>query len=181
MPAQAPFTAYIQLYPSKTGTRWEKVRELEKLGYYIDQALASDTALNLARPGGGASLSDGRFGWEYGGVSVKPAFGQTPAQATVVGFYDPDTVETDGPEADLHEQTYSDTQVFHAGAALTGPMGAVPWLKNPTAKVDAEVKALKANLEQFLRLYLPAGVGWKIIKVDLRGVVYGYGGYHFPL
>ena len=205
MAATLPFKYDIQLYPTQTfTTRMERVRELEKIGNMIAEALSGssrsmddatfpttyDTSINLASPGGGCSRSFGRFGWLFGGVAVKPAFGRVPAQATLVGFYDPETVpqpinymdvisSTHQEEYNAYKQTYPDTQVFCCNSVKTGPMGyTVTNQPNPT--VDAEVSSLRANIEYWITAGMPGDFKFTTYRVELRGVIYGRGGFHFP-
>ena len=200
-----PFTYNIQLYPTLTfTTRMERVRELERWGNMIAEALsgssrsmddatfptAYDISVNLASPGGGCSRSFGRFGWMFHGVAVKPAFGQTPAQCTLVGFYDPETVphpvnymdivsSTNPQEYNAYNQTYADTQVFCCNSVKTGPMGYTVTNK-PDPSVDAEVASLRTNIEYWITSGMPGNFKFTTYRIELRGVIYGYGGFTFP-
>ena len=205
MSATLPFVYSIQLYPSTSfNTRMERVRELERWGNMIAEALSGssrsmddatfptpyDISVNLASPGGGCSRSFGRFGWLYGGVSVKPAFGRTPAQATLVGFYDPETVphpvnymdiisSTNPQEYNAYHQTYADTQVFCCNSVKTGPMGNTV-TNQPDPSVDAEVSALRSNIEHWITTGMPGNFKFTTHRIELRGVIYGFRGHHFP-
>ncbi len=184
MPTLAPFTAYIKLYPAPVTKRTERVRELERLGQLIGAALEPDRSIWLANPGGGEVRSYGPFSTEQvGGVAVKPGFGETPPQATIVGFFDPylspnptDNIQDDAP---LFTQPEPDIQLFSGGNTWTGPSKAL-WAHNPSTRVGVEVKALKANLELYIGNGIPAGIDFKVFRIDYSNVTFGDRGVTFP-
>lgn len=181
----APFTLYLKLDPNQSNTlnRWEQIRELEKIGYQIYQALANDSQLQLAQPGGGQAVNLEQFGLQQYGVAVKPRFGATPAQATITGFFDITNLNVGQQAGDppvLSTQPYPNTQVICGGELVSGPMGAQPWATNPQPWVAEVVAALKAQVEQDLFENLPATIVASVFRIDYQGSIYGDGGFHFP-
>jgi hypothetical protein len=186
MPQLAPVTLYLRIEPNQANNenRWEQVNELNKFGYMIYNALLESPNLDLAQPGGGVAQNLGGFGLQQYGMAVKPRFGATPAQATITGFYNVDSVfhgTDDLGDRDLATQPYPDTQVISGGQWRTGPAGAKPWQANPQPWVAGVVKALKAEVEEYLAVNLPTSMVVSVFRIDYQGSIWGDGGYHFPV
>ena len=182
-----PFVAYLKIVPERgSGRRFEAVRSRDRTAQQINADIISAIGnedltaqtVNIAQPGGGAddarrleNLSPDTetcLSKLVSGCAVKPAFGSEPAQVTVVGFYHSD---------DENIPPYNEKTIIHAGGVVSGPSAGSPaWAGRPTAKANADVKALKSGLEGAI-----VAVAAEIIKIDFNGIIYGRGGYHFPL
>lgn len=177
-----PFKAYILLNIPMLNKRQEQIHALNKAGYFIQQGLSKDLALNLAKPGG-APFDDQLYGFgnpiSVGHVAVKPQFGDSPPQATIVGFYDinlsayPTKLNTTLPN--------NNHTVFHAGSVLTGDNGSQPWIDNPVQTVSDHVKSLKTNLISYISQTYPSSLGtFSVFRIEFNGIIFGDRGYHFP-
>lgn len=226
MATRAPFTAKIKLYPARPGGRIEYMRELQRLGYYIGEALRLNAAIWSAQPGGGPDprvlVTLDTPGVNK--VAVKPQFGTAqadaklyvnannptqlpvrstttvlqnnngvltlsnptntvrvvPAQATIVGYYDPGAVSSsEVADAQLYTAPQPAATVFCCNEVVSGNRN-YSWLQNPNIRVANEVKALRATLIQSIRENVPAAVQFEVYQIDYAGVVWGNRGYHFP-
>lgn len=170
---QMPFTVHLKIVPDRTGRRFEQVRDLQKLGYFIYQALVHEPTLNLALPGGGQALNQGQWSDLVYGAAVKPQFGETPAQAQLTGFYLlPDTT----PVAPQPQ-----TQLICAGAWVTGPYNQTPYVTDPDPLIQGQVKALVTMIETLVNEGLPSHYGpVEVFRLDYANITWGDRGRSFP-
>ena len=187
MANKVPFVAYFRIVPERgSGKRFEIWRSREKLAHLIWRDLndilestpegtpvgtEADEVANFAAPGG--SVTWGLAADEYSlantmsAVAVKPQFGEFPDTATVVGFYNSETVVP-----------YAEKTLISGGRVVTGPAAGAPgWdpSTDPNAANQAAAKSLKTALESAI-----TSVDAEMIKLEINGVVYGQGGRHFP-
>lgn len=165
-----PFTAYFQI-EEIAGKRSERTYNLHYIAEEIYEALSAIAGINIAKPGGGQSKvyfsEHGALSNMVYGCGVKPAFGDTPAQAMITGFY---TVENDNDPA------YSETQIFSAGAVYTASRS-TSYNASPVTQHAEEVKALKLELDNAVS---DLGFDCELYKLEYNGVKYGARGLHFP-
>ena len=196
------FVAYVKLYPAIIPAKWgqskrtERIRELQRLGDFIYASLAknpdpdvgNDRAVWIATPGGSAHRNYGlRGAGGQPGVAVKPGFGATPPQATIVGFFSPyyQFNVTDGPAYLNDEPSYTQPQPswnYYSNEYdhyLTG-FKSQTCLANPDKTVANEVYTLKTNLEAYITAGLPGGVQFNVFRIFYKGVTFGDRGLHFP-
>lgn len=171
----AEFEAFIRVVPNN-GRRFEYVRDLQRLGQLVYEEV-NDNASNvtLAMPDGGQYRSIEAFSEYVAGTKVKPQFGETPAQLELTGYYSVSTANA---------QTCENTMVFHAGVAVSGPIGYKPSIiaGHPTSAVLSEVKALKSELESAITSITDTtGTDLKIFRLIYKGIIFGDRGVHFPL
>lgn len=177
-----PFVVRAQITPQRgTGKRFEYIRSLEKIGYLINRDLQNNfSSGNMASPGGSgeSGIAPGVLDNTTSGLSglvsivaVKPEFGQDPDMVTVVGFYQPNNYDSTMPP-------YGTRTVDFDGVPTTGPASGAPgWTTAmmPSTTEVTYVKALKAALEAAV-----VSTTWTILFIELNGVKWGRGGYHFP-
>lgn len=167
----SPFTLHLRIVPNNPQRRFEYWRDMQKIAYLAHQALSSISSINIVQPSGGQMSSFGRLGGMVPGLAAKPQFGETPAQLMVTGFY-----QTELPNSQPHPEK----MLLHTGQALSGP-GSAPWSAGPQSAVDAQVAALKAEIETALDAGLPETAQYSVFRLEYKGIVYGDRGYHFPL
>lgn len=174
MPKQVPFTAHVRVVPNRAnGKRFEYVRDLQKIATQVYSELEADAELALAAPGGGQHQSyHGSGGWSgaTNAMAVKPQIGQFPAQLMITGY-----IETDTPNT----PPVPNKTIIHTGTADTGYGGSAPWSVNPVTATDTLAKSLKTKLDVAVNAVLGSS-DWDVYKIDVAGVMYGHGGYHFP-
>lgn len=174
MPKQVPFTAHIRVVPNRAnGKRFEYIRDLQKIATQVYSELEEDTELALATPGGGQYQSyhgSGGWGGATNGMAVKPQIGQNPAQLMVTGYIEADTANI---------PPVPNKMLIHTGTVDTGYGGSAPWSTNPTTATDDLAKSIKTKLETAVTAVLGSS-DWNVYKIDVSGVMYGHGGYHFP-
>lgn len=179
-----PFNLHVRIVPdfgptttgpSSKGGRFERWRDMQKIGILMYDALSDVSDLKIAAPGGG------QHGSYYGGANnnsgikngfaVKPQFGNTPAQASISGFY------RDTTNANI--QNFNETTRISGGYEYSGPNNE-PWLENPRSELETLVSSLKTLVESQFTAELPAGIIYNVYRLELAGVIYGNRGYHFP-
>jgi len=171
-----PFTVHIEVVPERPGKRFEYLRSLSKISVLVYDALAAVTDLHVAQPGGGQNAQFGdidrraALGSYASGTAIKPQFGETPAQLMLTGFYEVDAENV---------QQWSNTQRFSGNEVYSGAVAHANDATPQTA-TDNEVKALKTALESAINGAMPAGITWRIFRLDYAGIVYGDRGFHFP-
>lgn len=174
MANMVPFTAYAKIVPERgDGKRWELRRSRERIAYLVHNDLVNNlTVGNIAHPGGdgvwGLAEDASSLSLDINTVAVKPQMGQDPDLVTIVGFYDGDAAKV----------PYSEISVIHAGETRTGPLAGAPgWRADlgPSANSVVEVKALKTALTAAI-----TSVSIEIVRIEIAGVIYGRGGFHFP-
>ena len=182
MPNWMPFTAQLKLTPARPEKRFERVRELQHLAHLIYESLQTQPSLNLALPGGGQAENYGRWSDLVYGTAVKPQFGETPAQATVTGFWDHIPVPIPSPvplAASLAPQPQQ--QLIHAGAWVTGPYNQTPFKNNPSPIIQNQVKTLVVLLETAANAGLPQNVApVTVFRLEFANIVWGDRGHTFP-
>lgn len=178
MPKQVPFTVHIRVVPDRgNGKRFEYIRDLQKLAMLAYEGLSTVPELQVATPGGGATLSLGDYNRRGGlggyanATAAKPQIGASPAQLMLTGFYE---------SGNINSPTHPDVQRISGGEVYTGPT-AHSNKAGPTAMVDSEVATVKGLIEGALAEYLPEGAAYEVFRLDYAGVIYGDRGYHFPL
>ena len=168
-----PFTVHFKVKPDRTGKRFEHVRDLQKLGYFIYQALKIEPTLNLALPGGGQAANLGQYSDLVYGTAVKPQFGETPAQAQVTGFWwIPSIVPiTAQPQR----------QLIHAGQWVVGPYNQTPADTDPNPTIQGQVKSLVDLLEGLANAGLPGHYDpVEVFRLDFANITWGDRGRSFP-
>ncbi len=173
-----PYTVWIRVVPKfGQGARLTYVRSLEKMGWAVENALttATPTPFNIAAP-----------------VATTFQFGDNYARLTIVGF-DPQkqitgTWVNNGPTTPvqhINSGVYpGDKTALHSGSEG----GSLAAGQDPTAQVDAAVKALRNALFTTLNPVLSVmSTNWYkdcINAIEYNGVKYGVkkqGGRSFPL
>lgn len=176
-----PFTVHVCITP-KFGSgdlkskRFEYWRDMQKIATIAYEALAAESTIQIATPGGGQQTSSsgralGGIGGMTAGTAVKPQIGQTPAQMMFTGFYQSSAANI---------QPHPEKMLISGGETWTGP-GAHAWEDNPVATIASEVATLKATIESVLAAALPIpNTTYQVFRIDYSGVVFGDRGYHFP-
>jgi len=184
MANRVPFKAYFKIVPNRgSGKRFEIHRSREQISNRVWNDLndtledsmneptdaGTSSMMNFAVPGGGVqwSLAEDTGSKLMNGVALKPQFGEFPETLTVVGFYDSDNVVP-----------YREKQLISAGRTWTGPATGAPGYSDNTEPSDgnrADAVALKAALEAAI-----TSVSVEVIRLEVCGVAYGHGGFHFP-
>lgn len=171
MANKIPFTAYARVTPERgKGKRFEAIRSLERIAHLIYVDLVGHFAGNTSSPGGdgtwGLISSTDSLSQDSNIVAVKPQFGQDPDMVTIVGFYN-----------GTGSVPYRENVLLHGGQYVSGPDGAsgVRVADVPSTTSVADVKALKTALEVAV-----THASMTIIKIEVAGVTYGRGGFHFP-
>ncbi len=177
-----PFTMHVRIVPDRgsgvlKSKRFESVRDIQKIGTLMFDALTDEASLNIAEPGGGqhqSFLGSGRGGMSglTRGFAVKPRIGETPAQAMITGFWN---------ESTPNDQPHPEHERISGGDTYSGPAIAIPWTQNPVTAVDTMVTSLKSLVEAAFATDLPGGVIFEIFRIDINGVIYGDRGHHFPI
>lgn len=174
MPKFVPFTAHVRVVPNRGfGKRFENIRDLQKIATQVYSELEADTDLALANPGGGQHQSfKGLGGWSgtTNATAVKPQIGESPAQLMITGFLS---------STNNNNPVHPDKPVIHTGTYQEGVGGDHGWVANPTTTADGYATTLKTKIETAVNAILGA-TDWNIFRLDVAGVVYGDGGYHFP-
>jgi len=173
-----PFTMHIRIVPDHgsgqlKSKRFENWRDMQKIATLMHESLEDQSSLTLAQPGGGqhSSASTSAFSGLTGGGAVKPQMGETPAQVMFTGFWDDNS---------NNDQNHPEHQRISGGEIYEGPATAIPWVQNPTTKVDGMVTALKNTVEAALATDLPSGIIFSVFRIEMSGIIYGDRGYHFP-
>jgi len=162
-----PFTAHIRVVPHRAnGKRLEYVRDGQKIAVRIYEELEDVASIHIASPGGGQSADVGKT---IKGMAFKPQMGQVPAQLMITGFYEYTEIVNNYPQK----------QVISGGEYQEGYAGSHGWNVNPISAVDTMAKSVKAILETAASSVL-GNDDWNIFKLDINGVLYGSGGFHFP-
>jgi len=180
-----PFTAYFKIVPNRgNGKRFEIQYSRENMaGLVHNDLLTNFINGNIAQPGGTvtSSLAEGPAN-VISAVAVKPQFGDSPDTLTVVGFYnqpgEDSADETGEDSADENHPPYGEITIISHGAVLTGPgtgpVGRVMGV-TPSANNTNIAAALRAEL-----LAAITSVSVELIKLEVAGQAYGWGGVHLP-
>ena len=188
MANRVPFTAYFRIVPERgSGKRFEIQRSRERIAQLVwydlnnvlENAMQSATTgtgtsaemANFAVPGGTITWTlaadESSIGMSMPAVAVKPQFGEFPDAVTVVGFFERDVAVP-----------YREKQLISSGRVWRGPAAGAPGYSSDTEPSDAnraDVLAIKDALEAAI-----TSVSVDMIKLEVSGVSYGRGGYHFP-
>lgn len=175
MPKFIPFTAHVRVVPSRgNGKRFEYIRDLQKIATLVYTELDADADLSIASPGGGQHQSyRGLSGWSgaTNATAVKPQIGQNPAQLMITGFLS---------STDNNEPVHPNKPVLHTGSYQEGVGGDHGWSANPTSTADGYATSLKTKVDAAVNAVLGGSADWNIFRLDVAGIIYGDGGYHFP-
>lgn len=183
MKNNVPFTAYLRIVPNRaSGKRFEIRRSLEKISQEIYESLMDVDRINLAISGSsGTNTSKAIDGDSLSNMSminaIRPQFGQFYNMVTIVGFINDNAF--DDNNVHRNEPPYSDMTVINANEITKIPAsGARGWNKDtmPTQSAIKLVKELKTILDNAIEDIEGASVR----KIDINGVVWGEGRYHFP-
>ena len=167
-----PFTAHMKLHPHRPGKRFEQMRDLQKLGYLVYQALAAEPTLNLARPGGGQALNFDQYSDLVYGTAVKPQIGETPAQAMITGFWSLPSTQPVVAQPQV--------QLISSGKWVTGPYNQTPYAQDPDPNIQAQVKLLVTLLESRVAALYSGQDPIKIFRLDYANIIWGDRGRHLP-
>ncbi len=177
-----PFTVHIRIVPRRPGKRWEYIRSLQKLSVLIYNSFSALGGFQFAQPGGGQAQQFGEINHRGGygdysdGMAIKFQIGQSPSQLMITGFYN-----STAPNL----QAYADHQLISGGRVAGGTTWSGPGPHSndatPVATIDSEVKTVKAALKAAITSAIPSGITWTIFRIDYNGVIYGIGGFHFPM
>ena len=174
---QVPFTAQFKLLPTMLYKRSEQMHELQKIGAFIYSALISLPNINIAMPGGGQDAGSHTFSNAAMCTAVKPQFGETPAQATVTGFYLVGEY-TDGIQIPIAPQ--AQVQLISCGQTLTGPRSNCLWDSNPNPILTSQAMTLKTMMETAINADLPPSYNHvSVFRLDYQGVIFGDRGLSF--
>lgn len=171
MPNLAPFVVYFRVVPYRNKRR-EQLLDLQRMARLIYGGLSTLDSININVPGGGNEsgiVGSSGSGLSYG-LAFKVQIGQQPAQIMAAGFYH---------SSNTKSQVYPDINQIDAQGLKSGD-GGQPWFSNPNSNVSDDVKALKAILEASVAASAPNDT-ITVYRIEYRGVVWGDGGYHFPL
>jgi hypothetical protein len=189
MAEQIPFVVYIRIVPARgSGTREEVVHDRAKSAYFIYKDLeeyggnTGDEAIVLPLPGGSArfDINSDSLSTTSWGAAVKPQFGEAPDTVTIPGFVTLD----DATYTDTYEDSpYQELSIIHSSVShnaignktITGPGGAIPgWkaLQGPTPQNNIAATVLKDTINTVIST-------GEVIAVEIKGVRYGRGGFHF--
>lgn len=169
-----PFTVHVRVVPDRGfGKRFENIRDLQKIATQVYSELDSDADLEIASPGGGQHQSfKGLGGWSgaTNAMAAKPQIGESPAQLMIAGFLS---------STDNNNPVHPDKPVIHTGDYQEGVGGGHGWTANPTTAADGYATTIKGKVETAVTAIL-GSADWNVFRIDVAGIVYGDGGYHFP-
>ncbi len=74
---------------------------------------------------------------------------------------------------------YSDKTEILGDEYLSGAGGSQSYRTNPSATVEAEVKALKVILDSVIAAKTPND-DMTVFRIDYKGITWGDRGFHFP-
>jgi len=174
---KVPFQAYISLLAPRPGTRWEYLRDFQKIAVFIYDALNTESSIQMPAPEGsqflnGSGDNNGSFSTSYGGLGIKPRFGDFPDMLTVSGWYLVDRNNT--PVATLDNTIFAQNQIWN----LQYPN---VHRTNIQSFIYTEVAALKSLLLSACQSAYPVDNStYKMFQMDYSGLVFGYKGQGFP-
>jgi hypothetical protein len=179
-----PFTVHFKIVPERgDGKRFEAQRSRQRFANLIHTDLVENfTTGNIAEPGGGQHWGIGgdasSSSMQRNSAAVKPQFGESPSTVTVVGFYEPDPLPAD-PLTPYQEKQIIHSGTTHNQTSQSGPAAGAPgWEPSyePSAANRTLVSSLKTDLEAAI-----SSVTIETMTIELQGIKWGRGGYHFPL
>ena len=176
MSAQVPFTAYFRTVPARGSTKWDYIRDLQRLGVQLYAELQSVSQITLPVPGGGQNELSGQFGSITNGTGVRPQIGNNPSLLMIEGFYTAASNPSDQPVLPL--------TLIHSNEVLTGPRGPRLWdgaSGYPTAAVTAEVSTLRGLLNAAAAIITDDSGGHpELFKLNYKNITWGDTGITFP-
>lgn len=176
MSAQVPFTAYFRTVPARGKTKWNYIRDLQRLSILMYTELQSVSQITLPVPGGGQNQLGDQFGSIASGTGVRPQIGNNPSLLMIEGFYTASSNPSDQPAPPL--------TLIHSNEVLTGPRGPRLWdgaTGQPTSVVIAEVAALHTILNTAaLAITDDSGGHPELFRLNYKNINYGDAGISFP-
>ena len=147
-----PFTAYIRVVPKDSNRRSEVIRDLQKIASRIEDDLndANDNSI---------------FDFAKP-IAETPQFGNYPARITIHGHM---AVRSNVPKQPLEDQVIVSDNQFTSGHSSLGSSRRIP---------VTELNFIVSQLKNFL-LNSSTYIN-EIIRINVMGVTYGIGGFHFP-
>jgi hypothetical protein len=176
MSALVPFTAYFRTIPARNKSKWDYIRDLQRLGIALYSELESVSQITIPEPGGGQNQMSGQFGSITNGAGVRPQIGNNPSLLMIEGFY----TAASSPSA----QPAPALTLIHSNEVLTGPRGPRLWdgtTGQPTAVVVAEVSTLRGILNTAASAIADDSGGHpELFRLTYKNIIYGDAGQTFP-
>jgi hypothetical protein len=177
MSALVPFTAYFRTVPARGKSKWDYIRDLQRLGIQLYGELKLVPQITMPEPEGGQNQLSEKFGSIANGMGVRPQIGNNPSLLMVEGFYTVSSNPSDQPVGPI--------TLIHSNEVLTGPRGARLWdgaSGYPTATVVAEVKALHTALDTAASTITDdSGNHPEVFRLVYKNITYGDAGQTFPV
>jgi len=176
MSALVPFTAYFRTVPARGDSKWDYIRDLQRLGIQLYGELKLVSQITMPDPEGGQNQLNAQFGSIANGMGVRPQIGNNPSLLMVEGFY----TASSSPSA----QPAPAITLIHCNEVLTGPRG--PRLYDgatgqPTTVVVNEVKALHTLLDAAASAITDdSGNHPTLFRLNYKDILWGDGGLTFP-
>ena len=197
----AAFTAHFKIIPSfgpayAPGSKFTAIRDMQRIAYWVYQALLSADNVNIATPGGGQAMNLNQvdlYSDLASGCAVKPQIGQNPAQLMITGFYNvggqiaqpvSNMPAIGAGSNEYYDQTNGDFGDANGGHYITGPGGNWGWggsSGQPTSAVNSEVVALVASINAAIAAS-PSNAknSVSLFRLEYNGIIFGDRGYTFP-
>jgi len=152
-----PFRAFVKFVPDlANGRRWEMIRHFEKVQFLIEDALVSETSIEISEQ-----------------VAFTVQIGQSPGRFTIVGFHitsgenDP-PVDTATQPGEIHSGTVPGEKTAVIPAIPRG--GDLARRQDPAARTTNQAVDLRSDLESALSGI--SGLG-EVFYLEYNGVKYG--------
>lgn len=153
-----PFTCFLRVEPLP-GKRWERIRDIEQLANDAEDALET------------IACDDGSYGLSFDftkPVAFTRQFANKQARLSFHGHLcaqlPPDTFT----KTPVGERT-----VVNAGEYKTGPGAS----RRPTRYPDSSLDTLVTEFKDLIE----STTGLTVTRIELARVIYGDGGFHFPI
>ena len=176
MSALVPFTAYFRTIPARGKTKWDYVRDLQRLGVLLYTELQLVSQITMPVPGGGQNQLSDQFGDIANGAGVRPQIGNNPSLLMIEGFYTANSNPSDQPAPPL--------TLIHSNEVLSGPRGPRLWdgaSGYPTATVTAEVQTLSGLLNAAASVITDDSGGHpELFRLSYKNITWGDTGMTFP-
>lgn len=171
-----PFTAYFRTVPARSKSKWDYIRDLQRLGILLYTELQSVSQITLPVPGGSQNQLSDKFGSIANGAGVRPQIGNNPSLLMIEGFYTATSNASAQPAPPL--------TLIHSNEMLTGPRGPRLWdgaTGYPTATVTSEVSTLRGLLNTAASAITDdSGEHPELFRLTYKNIVYGDAGQTFP-